>query len=93
MCDRVSELETTVPSTLLHPCSISQGCHALLHVTNKGRKHSEIKDRARGHTAVSLVPARLPALQTRDPQALPLASLPPSSASGCKDRRTGWQPA
>lgn len=39
MCDRVSELETTVPSTLLHPCSIFQGCHALLHFTEKGRKH------------------------------------------------------
>lgn len=63
MCEAVSELKAATPSTLLHPCSIFQGCQAYLDFTKKKREHREIREGAQGHTAVSLTPAWAPALK------------------------------
>lgn len=43
MCEGVSELKAAVPSTLLHPCSIFQGCHVHLHL--QVRKGSLVRSR------------------------------------------------
>lgn len=80
MCEGVSERKAAVPSTLLHPCSILQGCHAHLHV--QVRKGSLVRSRNLPKVTqrcLAWLLAWLLALQTTgDPQAPPSASRPPS---------------
>lgn len=90
MCEGVSERKAAVPSTLLHPCSIFQGCHAHLHV--QVRKGSLERSRNLPKVTQRCRCCWPGCWHCRQPGILRLLPRPhghPPSASGCEDGKTG----